>query len=107
LRINTAGACLITRVTTLTIPDGIDFGDLALERDPVSHTLFFDYAVLARVCDANGFAPASLSDEDISCSLIGEWYVQHIGEGGAPDDTMEQILGELSRAADNGSAEIH
>ena len=43
----------------LTIPDGLDFAELALEREPVTCRLLYVPAPLAEMCQVNGLDPAA------------------------------------------------
>ena len=47
-------------------------------------------------CESNNMdAISTLADEDLSCSLIAEWYYLHVVTGGAPDAVVEEILAGL------------
>jgi hypothetical protein len=95
-------------LTKLTIPDGLDFADLALEREPVTGRLLFAPAPLAAMCRCNKLDPAEiLADEVPSRWLICEWYVAHVTAGGAPDRVAEQILAEVADSPESGTGLEH
>jgi len=88
----------------LTISDDLQFADLILEREPVTHRLLFLPAPLGELCLVNCLDPEEvLASEDLACELICEWYLAHIEAGGEPDPLAEQILAEVAEAQDAGS----
>jgi hypothetical protein len=42
----------------ILIPDDVDFADLKLTRDPVTHDVEFDWRPIERICDANNVDPS-------------------------------------------------
>ena len=83
--------------TEPTIPDHLDFADLALQRDPVTHQLRFAAGPLAEFCRCNGLDPAkTLASEALSFQLIVDWYDIHTDAGGDADQVVERILVEVA-----------
>lgn len=76
-----------------TIPNGLEFEDLALTRDPVTGTVRFNTAPLQAICDASGLDLVALagSHDGVVCALIAAWYEDHLREGGAPDPVLEAL----------------
>lgn len=91
----------------LRIPNGIDFADLALEREPVTARLLVAAAPLAAMCRANDLDAAdTLANEDLACWLIWEWYGAHVRVGGEPDPVAEQIIAEFVAEQASGIASL-
>ncbi|ODS54691.1 MAG: hypothetical protein ABS36_11030 [Acidobacteria bacterium SCN 69-37] len=86
-----------TRPLTVTIPDGMEFADLRLTRDPITLDLEFDRSVVELICHASGIDSAIFwqAPEDNIAALFAAWYHRHIQEGGAPDPVFEQIRSEI------------
>jgi hypothetical protein len=92
-------------LTKLTTPDGLNFADLALEREPVTRRLLFLPAPLGALCVVNGLDPEeTLADEDLSCWLICERYLAHRLAGGEPDPVAEAILADVAELEATGIA---
>ena len=86
-------------VAEVIVPKGLNFADLALEREAVTHRLLFLPWHLGELCLVNGLDPeAVLASGDLSCELICEWYVAHRQTGGDPDPVAEEILAEVATA---------
>lgn len=81
----------------ITIPEGVDFADLKLERDPETGVIRFDWAPLEAICEASDLDIALLKerDEDNVAGLIWAWYAQHRQHGGAPDPVQEALIAEV------------
>ena len=80
-----------------TIPDHLDFADLALRRDPVTRQLHFAAGTLAEFCRCNGLDPVqTLASEALSFQLIVDWYDIHTDAGGDMDPVVEKILVEVA-----------
>ena len=63
---------------------------------------------LITCCRVNGLDSATvLADEDLACSLIGEWYVAHIAAGGDPDLVMVEILAVVADNLPPGEGSEH
>lgn len=84
-------------LTTLHIPDDLDFSALKLSRD-ADGAVSFDWAPIARICAASGVDPAVFSDgpEDNVGALITLWYHTHRARGGAPDPVQEDLIAEAA-----------
>lgn len=84
-------------LTTLQIPDDLDFSALKLSRD-ADGAVSFDWAPIARICEASGVDPAVFSDgpEDNISALITRWYRAHRARGGAPDPVQEDLIAEAA-----------
>ena len=81
----------------LRLPDIPKFSELDLEREPITGRLLFASAPLAAMCRFNSLdSDQVLSDEDLSCWLICEWYCEHRGAGGESDPLVEKILEEVA-----------
>jgi hypothetical protein len=83
--------------TKISLPSGLQFTDLALEREPRSKRLLYQPAPMARLLDANNVELSGfLDDEDLVCWLIAEFYLMHRTAGGEPDPVAEQMLREFA-----------
>ncbi len=80
---------------SISIPPGVDFADLQLEREPVTQRLLCRPAVLAALFHANEL-DTLVNDEDVACWLIAELYLAHRTAGGVPDPAAEEILVEVA-----------
>ncbi|MAX61533.1 MAG: hypothetical protein CMK46_06845 [Porticoccus sp.] len=81
-------------LTRYTIPDGIDFADLRLARDP-DGAVSFDTAPLVTICEASGIDPNLMSNEDNASAMIMAWYAEHRRRGGAPDPVQDDLIAEV------------
>lgn len=88
------------QLTRVAIPEGLDFADLRLARDP-DGAVSFDWAVIERICAASGMPVELLREgpEDNVAGLLIGWYSAHRAAGGAPDPVAENLLAEV-RAED-------
>ena len=82
----------------IQIPDGLDFADLKLARDPRTGDISFDWAPIEAICEASGIDLALFEDpdEDTLSELIVEWYAVHLANGGARDPVQEEMMGEAT-----------
>ena len=81
----------------IIIPDGVQFADLALERDPITKRLLCKPEPLAKLFMANEIALQTLfDDEDVVCWLVAEFYVEHRQAGGEPDSVAEDVVAEVA-----------
>ena len=82
---------------TIAIPDGVEFSDLRLARDP-DGAVSFDWTPIERICAASGIAVAVFRDapEDNVSGLITAWYRDHLARGGAPDPVQEDLIAEAA-----------
>ena len=77
------------------IPDGLQFADLELEREPLTNRLLYKPGPFARLLRANELDLQNFfNDEDIACWLVAEFYLAHRADGGKPDPVAEDILAE-------------
>lgn len=83
------------QMTKIAIPDDVDFADLRLARD-ADGDVSFDWAVIARICEASGIDPALFRDgpEDNVAGLINHWYLAHLQKGGERDAVADDIISE-------------
>ena len=82
-------------IQMITIPDGVEFADLRLQRDP-DGAVSFDWAPIERICAASGLAVTVLREgpEDNVAGLIMRWYGVRRAAGGAPDPVQEDLIAE-------------
>ena len=82
-------------LTKITIPEGVDFSDLRLSREP-DGSVSFDMAVVEKICRASGIPIALLRDgsEDSVSGLLVAWYQAHIAQGGAHDPVADDLIAE-------------
>lgn len=85
------------RLVKITIPDGVQFADLELRRDP-DGDVSFSVPIIERVCAASGIDPAAIWDthEDNLSGIIVAWYARHRELGGAPDPVAEDLILEAA-----------
>jgi hypothetical protein len=91
------------------IPEGLDFSDLRLSRDPETGGVDFEWQPIADICAANGFDPALFSDgpEDNATALISAWYADHLARGGARDSVMDDLIAEAAAEDARGGGFSH
>lgn len=85
------------QITTIAIPQGVEFKDLRLERDPKTGDVSFDTAIIERIERESGL-PAGFfmgQHEDAVASLITGWYSAHRAAGGDADPVAEDLLAEV------------
>lgn len=78
----------------IKIPDGLDFADLKLARDPHTGAVEFEWAPIERVCKASELDVALFRDgpEDNISGLIVAWHFEHRADGGATDAVAEDLI---------------
>lgn len=93
----------------LVIPDGVDFSDLKLTRDPDTGDVSFDWTPIERICEASGIdADVFRSDpEDNVSGLIVRWYTEHRAAGGAHDPVAADIIAETMLEDEHGGGFSH
>jgi hypothetical protein len=100
----------------ITIPAGLGFKELALEREPRTRRLLYKPVPLERLIAANRLAirGTMFEEEDLAAWLIAEWYLVHRSGGGEKDPVAEQILTEFAAlrasgipAPDPGGGQVH
>ena len=80
----------------------IPFPDLRLQRAD-DGTISYDINVLQNLCAENGInADLIASSEDNVSELLIAWYVSWRRSGGDADQTMEQLLAEISTEDEHG-----
>lgn len=84
------------QMARVAIPDGVDFADLRLARDP-DGSVSFDWGIIERICAASGLPVELLREgpEDNVAGLLIGWYQAHRQRGGAPDPVAEDLLAEV------------
>ena len=82
----------------IILPDGVQFADLKLEREPVTKRLLYRAGPLHALAVANGIDQQTLfaDDDDWAALLVAEWYRAHRQAGGDPDPVAEQVLAEVA-----------
>lgn len=88
---------MATQSVRIQIPEGLDFAELKLHRDPVTLDVEFDWAPIEAICALSGIDVRLFRDapEDNVSELIVQWYLEHLARGGAPDAVQEQLLFEV------------
>lgn len=83
------------QLASVAIPEGLDFADLRLAREP-DGSVSFDWGVIERICAASGLPVEILRDgpEDNVAGLIIGWYKAHLQHGGAPDPVADDLDAE-------------
>lgn len=106
--VNAVEAYMQSQITAAVIPDGVQFSDLRLARDP-DGMVSFDWSVIDRICAASGLSPSLLRDgpEDNAASLIVAWYNAHRAGGGAPDPIAEDLIAEVRIEDEHGGGFSH
>ena len=82
----------------ITIPPGVDFADLQLERELYTRRLRYKPGPLERLIAANRLAirGTMFEEEDLAAWLIAEWYIAHRTAGGEWDPVAEEVLAEVT-----------
>lgn len=93
---------------TLQIPEGLDFADLKLAREP-DGSVSFDWGVIERIAEASGIDAESITriPEDFVAGLIAGWYNEHRARGGAPDPVQEDLMREVAYEDARGGGVSH
>lgn len=85
------------KITPISIPIGMKFSELRLERDPQTGDVSFDTAAIERIeCESGlpeGFFMAQA--EDAVAALITTWYGAHRAAGGDSDPVAEDLIAEV------------
>lgn len=89
------------KITPISIPIGMAFSELRLERDSQTGDVSFDTAVIERIEQESGLPTGFFmgQHEDALASLITTWYSAHRAAGGDSDPVAEDLLAEV-RAED-------
>ena len=82
----------------ITIPAGLGFAELALEREPYTRRLLYKLVPLERLVAANRLAlrGTMFEEQDLAAWLIAEWYLAYRTAGGESDPVAEDILKEVA-----------
>jgi hypothetical protein len=96
------------QMTKVAIPDGLDFSDLHLARDP-DGSVSFDWAAIERICEASGLPVEMFRDapEDHVSGLIVGWYRAHRQNGGEADPVAEDLISEVVAEDNAGQTVSH
>jgi len=93
----------------VTIPEGVNFADLHLARDPATGAVSFDWTPIERICEASGIDVATLrhAPEDRVAGMIVTWYEHHRAAGGARDAVQEDLIAETVAENRRGGGVSH
>lgn len=96
------------QLTTIKIPDDVQFADLKLARDSDGR-VSFDWSPIERICEASGVDPAIFRDapEDNVSGLIVAWYAEHLRGGGARDPVQDDLIAEAALEDELGGGISH
>ena len=96
------------KTVTLVIPDGLDFAELRLARDP-DGALSFDWEPIERICAASGLSVDIFRDapEDNVGGLIVRWYMEHLKNGGERDAVQDDLIAETIIEEAHGQSASH
>lgn len=84
-------------VFAISIPCGMNFSELRLERDPKTGDVSFDTTVISRIERESGLLAGFIfRDENVIASLITTWYSQHLAAGGARDPVADDLISECA-----------
>ena len=80
----------------IQIPFDIDFEDLLIKSNDVTLAIDFDWAVIDRICLANGIQADILREapQSVVLGLIESWYRVHLLSGGPPNYALELLMAE-------------
>lgn len=96
------------QMTTVAIPDDIDFADLRLARE-TDGSVSLDFAVIERICEASNLPLELFHDEtenNISGLIFG-WYQSHRSQGGIIDPVAEDLIAEVEAEEIAGQSFSH
>jgi hypothetical protein len=98
----------MTQKTYIVIPDGVQFEDLKLTRDPVTSMVEFDMDPLERICEANDIDIGVFTDggDGKVGGFLNAWYRAHRESGGAPDLVQEQLIAEVAAEEEFGALNV-
>jgi hypothetical protein len=98
-----------TTLLRVAIPDGLDFADLKLTRDPETGAVEFDWGPIERICAASGLDPTLFraGPEDNVAGLITAWYAEHLRRGGARDAVQDDLIAETIAEDVHGGGVSH
>jgi hypothetical protein len=93
-----------TQLLKITIPPGLDFGDLKMSRIPETGEVEFDWTPIERLCEQNGLDVEIFrdSDEENVAGLINSWYFAHLENGGARDPVQDDLIAEAMAEDEHG-----
>ena len=83
--------------TKISIPLGMSFSELRLERAPKTGDVSFDTSVIERI-EAESGLPVGFfmgQHEDALAALITTWYSAHRAAGGDSDPVAEDLIAEV------------
>lgn len=77
--------------TLVKVPPGLSFEALQLSMTPDG--VQFDFAVVERICRANGMNPALFSEDTGKVvALVAAWYIRNRLDGGPRRPLVERLL---------------
>jgi hypothetical protein len=104
--INAVEAHMEQQSQRVIIPDGIDFSDLKMAREP-GGSVTYDMSVIELICKASNLPIELIVDapEDNLAGLVIRWYEEHLKHGGKPDPVAEDLIAEVK--AENKAGQSH
>lgn len=92
----------------ITIPNGLQFNDLKLHREP-DGAVTFDTSIINAICSASDINPELFTNgpEDNAAELIVAWYELHRSAGGAVDTTAEDLIAEVIAENERGGGQSY
>lgn len=93
------------RTVTIMIPDDLTFDDLQVRRE-ADGRVTLEISVMGEILQASDLALDDLNDDDLTDFLV-QWYTSHIGEGGARNATMDDLLSEVAIEDERGQRTSH
>jgi hypothetical protein len=93
----------------MTIPYGVEFGDLHLSRSQDDGLVHFEMAPIQAICEASALdlEELVLGPQPLVGLLIAAWYEVHIAQGGAPDPVQEDLMEEARLVTEHGGGFAH
>lgn len=97
---------MATQTIRIQIPEGLDFADLNLHRDPVTLDVGFSWEPIEKICAASGIDLSFFREDQLENvgDLINHWYEAHLAFGGAPDIVQELLRAEVAAEMQTGGA---
>jgi len=92
----------------ITIPDGLQFRDLKLQREP-NGAVTFDTSIINLICSASdiNLELFTHSTEDNVAALIVAWYDIHRNAGGKPDPVADDLIAEVMAENQHGGGQSY
>ncbi len=88
----------------VTIPNGVEFGDLHLSRNPEDGLVRFEMAPIEAICEASALDLDELvqGPQPLVGLFIAAWYEVHLARGGVPDPVQEDLIEEARLETEHG-----